>query len=281
VGYTFDAEGAHAGFVWSAGVLTLVSGSSSFGAVNDGGIAVGGPAGKDPDYVVYNIASGALTEVQVPFAKKKSQVFPDGINSAGVAVGSIDAPNDRSSVVGFISSNGNTVELLPPQEKQSFPLGVNKSGAVLVRCGFIYYDPFIYYKNSFTQFSVPGASVTAPSFITDNGTVGGYAVFSGVGAGFTKNGSTYTTYNAPSAPYTAVTGIGPMGQVYGSFVDSSGVGHGFVNANGVFYQIDVPNSTSTTIAGVGSSGTIFGVYTDSQGSYGYIGKCSKKSVCTQ
>jgi hypothetical protein len=51
--------------------------------------------------------------------------------------------------------------------------------------------------------------------------------------------------------------------------------------NGTYYQIDAPNSTGTTISGVGPSGLIFGYYGDSQGSYGYVGTCPKKDICTQ
>ncbi len=51
--------------------------------------------------------------------------------------------------------------------------------------------------------------------------------------------------------------------------------------NGIYYQIAAPNSTGTTISGVGPSGLIFGYYGDGQGSYGYVGTCPKKDICTQ
>jgi probable HAF family extracellular repeat protein len=80
---------------------------------------------------------------------------------------------------------------------------------------------------------------------------------------------------------STVTGIGPAGQIVGTFVDASGKTHGFEYVSGTYYQIDVPNSTYTRISGVSSTGMIFGYYTTSQGSYGYVGTCPKKEVCTQ
>jgi hypothetical protein len=267
VGFTnHDNEGT--GIIWSSGTLTLVDGTGRLTAINDEGIAVGGPSDGRAAYASYDIKTGKVSYIPIAFLEgKKGEVLAEGINDAGTVV---------------YSAAGAVNELFPPKEKQSSPLGINKAGDVLVSSGYSNYNPFVYHKGKFKQFAVPGASATGPGFIANSGAIGGAAEVNKVTVGFVKSGANYTTYNPPGAvENTTVTGIGPAGQVYGSFSDGAFNSHGFVYANGSYYQIDIAGAISTSISGVGTSGTIFGVYTDSQGSYGFIGKCAKKDVCTQ
>jgi len=280
VGHTFGAFAEPGAFVWSAGTLDIVSGVGYFTAINDDGIAVG-TGDNSAVYASYDTKTGAVTEIAIPFCKigRKAECIASGVNNAGDVVGV--AAFTAKKALGFLWKNGVATKILPPHEKQSNILAINKTGDMLITRGYVFYNPLLYKKGSFTEIAVPGASETDPSFLTDSDAVGGLFVSSAGAAGFVLSGGTYTTYSPAGSSSSTVTGIGPAGQIFGSFVDATGNTHGFENVNGTYYQIDVPNSTYTSIAGIGPSGLIFGNYTDSKGSYGYVGKCPKKDVCTQ
>jgi probable HAF family extracellular repeat protein len=272
------------GFVWSDGVLTYVNGVSNLDAINDDGVAVGGGGGDGKAYQSYDTKTGNLTNVPVSFCKGKgkgSYCYALGINNAGEVVGASNAGATRD--LGFVWANGAAQELLPPHEKQSRVVAINKAGDVIVRYGANqYYNPFVYHKGKFTQIAFPGALDTYPGFLTDSGILGGnYYTGANYGYGFVLSGGTYTTYSPSGSTFATVTGVGPAGQIVGTFNDAGGKTHGFEYASGTYYQIDVPNSTSTTISGVGATGMIFGYYTTSEGYYGFVGTCPKKEVCTQ
>jgi hypothetical protein len=282
VGYTYNYNtGNREGFVWNAGTVTNVKGSGTFLAINDNGIAVAALAGESKNFATYDVNTGVLTDVPVSIAKGKPEVAPYGINAAGEVAGSVIYVNNTAKAVGFTWLNGASSKLIPPRQTQSIPVSINKKGEILINSGATYYNPFLFKNGKFKQFAVPEASTTTANFITDDGIVGGNFAARGFTSGFVLTGSNYTTYNPPGATYSTVTGIGPSKQVYGTFTDLSGNTHGFVNVSGTFFQVDVPGSTYTQIIGVSTSGSIFGTYNNSQGSYGYIGNCPKKDVCTQ
>jgi hypothetical protein len=166
---------------------------------------------------------------------------------------------------------------LPPKEKQSTAVAINNGGTILVTGG----NAFVDRKGKFTEISFPEALSTVPSFLTDRGIAGGIFNVKGSSFGFVFSDGDYTSYVPAAATSSDVVGIGANGQIFGTFVDANGKTHGFEYVSGTYYQIDVPNSTYTTISGVGASGMIFGIYTDSKGTYGYVGTCPKKEVCTQ
>jgi hypothetical protein len=283
VGSTFDSgTGVTEGFVWIAGTLKSVKGSGNLTAINDKRVAVGALAGVSKDFVSYDLNTGTLTDIPVSFVKGRQEIGPSGINSAGEVVGTVDSISGKNTLLGFIWSNGTSSELLPPNQSQSTLASINKKGEIVVDSSpTSYYNPFLYKKGSFIQIAVPGAVTTNALFITDSDIVGGSYTSGSSTSGFVLSGKVYTTYSPPGSTYSTVTGIGPMNQIYGIFTDSADSTHGFVYSNGSFYQIDVPGSTGTGITGASSSGSIFGTYGDAQGSYGYIGKCSKKEICTQ
>lgn len=68
--------------------------------------------------------------------------------------------------------------------------------------------------------------------------------------GFVSKNGKHTTYSPAGSTYVSVTGIGPTGQVVGTFADSAGHYHGFVYVKDKFHQIDGPHSASTDIAGI-------------------------------
>ena len=283
VGYTTDSNGVRVGFVWSAGQLSLVDGSGSLRAITDSGIAVGYPWLNEKNYYVsYNLSSGVLSDVTPNIGLHGKPAFAaTGINAAGTVIGAAVAKSDAST--GFMTIGGNSIKLLPPKQKNSLPIGLNTKGDVVIDyVGGSQDISFIYRNGKFAKIVVPGASATLASFITDKDMIGGSFTSGGTTSGFLFSNGTYTAYSPAGATSSSVTGVGPSGQVYGTFVDASGNTHGFENVSGTFYQIDVPNSTYTNILAVGTSGSLIGFYGTSQGGqYGYIGTCPKKDVCTQ
>ena len=129
--------------------------------------------------------------------------------------------------------------------------------------------------------SIPGSMGSGANGVNINGTVvGSYTTANpslGIGYhGFTYNGSSYSTFNAPiSDPAkhlgTAAYDINNAGQVVGFFTDLSGNYHGFVQ-NGSSYQIvDVAGGNNTQILGENNLGQLVGTYDDSSGNvHGFL-----------
>jgi hypothetical protein len=283
VGTTSNANGDRVGFVWSAGQLTLVNGSEILFAINDSGIAVGVPWLNEINfYVSYDVSSGVLTDVPVNIGLKSKWFYAGiGINATGDVLGIAQARG--GTAIGFLTIGGQSSKILPPNQKDCLPVGLNNKGDAIIdyRGDAASYGSFLYKKGKYASIAVPGASTTTAGFITDNDLIGGVVTSGSSTSGFLLSKGTYTTYSPVGATSSTVSGVGPSGQVYGTFVDAAGNTHGFVNVSGTYYQIDAPNSSYTSIFGVGTSGSIYGWYGNSSGLYGYIATCPKKNVCTQ
>jgi hypothetical protein len=272
----FNEFGLSYGFVWSGGTSTVIKTVQGFDAVNDQGIAVGQAYyGVHKAFASYDIATGTLTNVPISLCKggRRSGCTASGINNAGEVVGT----GDSKKAIGYSWANGTVQKILPPNQTESVAIAINKAGDILLAN----LGNFLDVKGNFTTIAVPGAISTYPVFLTDGNAVGGNFYTGSATLGFVLSGGTYKTYSPDGATNSYVTGIGPSGQIFGTFADANNVNHGFEYVNGAYYQIDAPNSTDTTISGVGPSGLIFGYYGDSQGSYGYVGTCPKKDICTQ
>jgi hypothetical protein len=284
VGITNDSKGDSVGFVWSSGNLTIVDGSLELSAINDSGIAVGAPWLNEPSYYVsYDISSGLLSEISPDLGLHGRVVFfPSGINEAGEVTGIAYARSGQTT--GFITVDGKSSKLLPPHQKQSVPIALNTKGDIVIdyHGSDSAYNSYLFKKGKFSNIAVPGASTTTAALITTNDMIGGSFTSSGVTSGFLLSHGDYTTYSPAGATSSTVSGVGPSGQVYGTFVDAAGTTHGFVNVSGIYHQIDAPNSKFTEIFGAGKSGSIYGLYqSENGGAYGYIATCPKKDVCTQ
>jgi hypothetical protein len=282
VGITYNGNGDRVGFSWAANKLTVVNGSLELSAINDNGIAVGPPWLNEKSYYVsYDISTGVLSEVPVNLGLHGKQVvYATGINAAGEVIGLTDG----GKYTGFIVVDGQASKLLPPKQKESFPVSVNRKGDVVIdyHGDLAQFNSFLYRNGHFSNVAVPGAATTTAEFITDSGVIGGSFTVGDSTSGFVRTGGTYAIYSPAGAASSTVSGVGPSGQVYGTFVDAGGNTHGFENVRGTYYQIDVPNSTFTNILAVGKSGAIIGFYFTAQGAeVGYIGKCNRKDVCTQ
>lgn len=131
---------------------------------------------------------------------------------------------------------------------------------------------------TFTRFDVPGAFQTVASGINADGVIVGW-YFQGTGCpsapcvvrGFTLNDGVFTTviyHNAAGtdAAFTQLRGIGPSGEIVGSYrmTGEPAVNfHGFIlTTGGEFASVDYPGHTNTIPQRILPNGTILGCYHD-------------------
>lgn len=131
---------------------------------------------------------------------------------------------------------------------------------------------------TFTRFDVPGAFQTVASGINADGVIVGW-YFQGTGCpsapcvvrGLTLNDGVFTTviyHNAAGtdAAFTQLRGIGPSGEIVGSYrmAGEPAVNfHGFIlTTGGEFVSVDYPGHTNTIPQRVLPNGTILGCYHD-------------------
>jgi len=130
-------------------------------------------------------------------------------------------------------------------------------------------------SGSFRTITFPGAAVTEPNSINDNGViVGCYRDRSGPQRGFTDRGGRFTTVNDPAAgrnaPITAcLQGVNKKGTTVGSYLPRTGVEHGLVDRGGRFTTINAPGAGRMVAEGtqattINDSGTIGGLFIDSR-----------------
>ena len=114
---------------------------------------------------------------------------------------------------------------------------------------------------NFVNIDVPGATLTRPNDINNNGViVGRYDDATGV-HGFVLDRSNFSTVDYPGASKTSLLGINDSGQVVGWFAQG-GVEHGFLLSGGAFSEIDFPGAISTQCHGINKNGDIVGRYFD-------------------
>ncbi len=120
---------------------------------------------------------------------------------------------------------------------------------------------------SFASFDVPGATETHAAGINDAGRIVGYYVTSGVGHGFLKTGTSYTTLDANSlnARSTYAYGQNNAGDVVGFYAhvdDTTYRQHGFLlERGGAFSDILVPGASDESGNGINNNGQIVGQIT--------------------
>jgi hypothetical protein len=130
-------------------------------------------------------------------------------------------------------------------------------------------------SGSFRAITFPGAAVTQPNNINDNGViVGCYQNTRGPLRGFIDRAGRFSTVNDPAAgrnaPVTAcLLGVNKRGTVDGFYVSSTGVQHGFVDRGGRFTTINAPGAgrlagEGTEATTINDSGAIGGLYIDSR-----------------
>jgi len=118
----------------------------------------------------------------------------------------------------------------------------------------------------YSFFTVPGATYGASvGGLNDWDQISGYYVDgTGTPHGFVKNGTHYTTLDAPGAIYTIANGINNEGVVSGLYVNPDDSHHGFIWSKGQFITVDanVPGSIGTEWIGLNDQGDLAGIYFD-------------------
>ena len=115
---------------------------------------------------------------------------------------------------------------------------------------------------TFVNIDYPGAYLTIPEAVNDNGAVVGYYLDTQYGNyhGFLYSGGTYTTIDDPAGT-TFAEGINNAGVITGVVEVSVTETHGFTYSNGVFTSFDYPGTNGVTGGrGINNSNEITGIY---------------------
>jgi hypothetical protein len=118
----------------------------------------------------------------------------------------------------------------------------------------------------YSFFTVPGATYGASvGGLNDWDQISGYYVDgTGTPHGFIKDGTKYTTLDAPGAAYTIGSAINNEGVVTGLYVNPDTSHHGFVWSKGQFTTVDatITGSIGTEWIGLNNHGDLAGIYFD-------------------
>jgi hypothetical protein len=229
-GFYEDASSNAHGFVWRDGALQTVdypgAVSTSLNSVNNQDVAVAFYVDTGGLYhtVTYSVGTGGWTAL--PDIPGYPDNLGEGINDAGEVVGYASTA-DFSASVGWV------------------------------------WRPS---KSAYSFLADPAAAryATYPASINDKGQIAGYyADSSGVVHGFRKEGSTYTTVDAPGADDTFVFGIDNGGSVVGEWYDAAYAVQGFVQTSGgLFTTVDYPGPLITILQGDNDHGDVCGGYVE-------------------
>jgi len=147
----------------------------------------------------------------------------------------------------------------------------------LIAKGVIY--GFLLHQGHYTYLNDPHAfGYTGARGINAQGDIVGYYPDShGVTHGFLMHRGRYSAFSEPHVRRkyplhnqgTGANGIGPTGDIVGSYTDSIGGGHGFLPRHGRYTTLDDSRAASgpegTDANGIGTTGDIVGYYTNSEG----------------
>jgi hypothetical protein len=225
-GFYEDASSIHHGFVWQAGAVHTV----------------------DYPGAVYTIL--------------------EAVSNRGVAIGFYGDASNMEHVVMF-SVPGGTWKVLPDilgySDNEAY--GIDDAGFVVGNAyegdsnvAWIFDSATL----SYSFFTEPEAAPnsTYPVSINDEGQmVGFYVDASNVAHGFLKQGTTYTTIDAPGARGTGLYGINNSGTMTGQWFDTAGASQGFVlTSGGLFTTVDYPGPELTGFDSINDRGDTSGVY---------------------
>jgi hypothetical protein len=186
-------------------------------------------------------ANGTMTTFAPHDAPKSIGI--GGINNHGAVA--FEAAGDRSGVshAELRHPDGGYMRLPLPAGDVSWSTGINEAGDIVgiyepsiasqVRAGFLFA------KGQVQDVVFPGAALTTPSAIANDGTViGSYSAGDADGAhGFTLSNGTFTSFDPPGSTYTIVSSINPHGDIAGTFYTATlGTGTlGYVLRNGTYH----------------------------------------------
>jgi hypothetical protein len=227
--------------------------ATSYSGINDRRQVVGGyyEAGSEPDaqgfypndahHAVLRDKRGRTTEIEV----RRSQL------TLAYAL------NDRAQVVGQYLDDG-----AEPDAQGRMPAGTVHG--------------FLWHRGKARTVDVPGAALTQPLGINDDGDIVGaylesvddpdpYAYYErGRLRGFVLRDGRFKTVDFPGGIGTKVSGINDHGQVVG-YYDTPDARRGFLLSRGRFTRIDPPGSLTTLPSGIDERGRVVGAYLDPNG----------------
>lgn len=287
VGYVMKkGNDAAYGFSWQSDTVTYASKGYFGGVITDRGKAICGGCGpttaQDKNRLyIYDINTGRITHLAIGqnFFSGKVPLTYD-LNVRGVA-----AVGDGFK--SYVVTKAGLTPLVPPGVDIGLinASGINKSGTVVgtfndrsEASNYI----FVYANGSYTVIPSQGYTDEAQPyyvFVTDKGVIGG-----GPTLPFTYANGAFTTYMPPEGlAGGAVVGIGPAGEVVGSYYHVKDYSeYGFVSLHGHFHTIKFPGSDSTHIAAVNAAGTIVGNYFYHHERHAFLATCpATEAPCTQ
>ena len=271
-GYLNEGPGSAVqhGFLWSNGVVSQIdfgeNASNTPAGINDTGLVIGtyqaGP-GEQALAFTYDTVSGATKALN---SNPKFSVSGLGINSAGMTVGGISPypQTNPSRYQGFVASlKGRVHAFSPAPMSVAQALRINDSGDIVgayqLRKNLYQSFGFVGQNNVFTTISVPGAMTTNPTFINNDGTIGGsYIDPNNHVRGFLYKSGAYTLIDYPNSIETFVIGMSGNGTIFGNVQLQDG--HvGFIDIKGNFEKIRLPGYQQTSIVAANARGDFIGV----------------------
>jgi RHS repeat-associated protein len=219
---TFDPPGS---------ASTSFPGTSFAIGINDNGEIVGGVKNNDnPGQQAYIKHGNAFSLYKDPNADPSGWTVFEGINNAGVRIGSY---SDNTDTPHGIVQIGNATTLLEdhpnvPANAGTFVFDINNLGQMVGG----YFDPV-----------------------------------SDIQHGFFTDGNTFTTIDFPGSSTTWLNGINDLKQMVGAyFDDATQMWHGFLTDGNTFIVLDFPNvpgqHPGTFVTGIDNAGRIVGYYGD-------------------
>ena len=252
-----------------------VAGSNTAGAwgINNAGLVSGNYEDASAVYHGFVWQNGALQTVDYPGAL---YTYLFKANNQGVAIGLYDdATNTEHAVLNSVG--GGTWTVLPdvPGYPNNEGYGINDGGVAVGNAYSADYSASVAWiwhphSSAYSFFTVPGSAQYSTNPLGINGKgqiVGAFCTASpcyndsGVYFGFLKQGSDYTTIDAPGASGARACGIDNSGTIVGEWWDAAGASQGFVlTSSGLFTSVDYPGPELTTVLGINDRGDISGNY---------------------
>jgi hypothetical protein len=167
---------------------------------------------------------------------------PDGTFVTFAAPGAVLGINNAGTIVGYISTQGNTVvtgylraadgtitPINDPSGSRTVAQGINDLGQIVGNFNSQTQGFLRNTDGSFANFTVPGAHVqTAAQGINNLGDIGGFFDIAS-NQGFVRFADgTFETVDDPLGNITQVLGLNDLDELGGYYFDPSGVEHGFI-----------------------------------------------------
>ena len=219
------------GFLLSGGTFTYLNYPGGYDTeatgITDAGLIVGNAYTSSEGAAGFTYQGGVFNTIQI---KGYPDTYAQGINSAGVVVGGYGFGSSQ----GFEQFGTKFKNVTPPGSYGSVSAtGINKLGQIV---GWTYgasANGFFYQRGKFQTLSVPGSQAFTEAWgINDNGIVVG--TYFGCTPSCTYHGfvlmrGKYFSFDVPGSLETFALGVGPSGQIVGTWADSQNC-HGFVSS---------------------------------------------------